>query len=417
MNDLRPYQIDGAAFLASRKHALLADEPGLGKTAQAIKALCVLPGDPVLLSRVLVVCPASVVENWKREIVKFGPGGPWPGIAVYSYEKVQKAILPAHLDVLIIDEAHYLKSATSKRTRAVLKELAPRADRVWLLTGTPMPNNPAELWPALSHLAPERILSTSGKPYSYWQFVAKFCKTVDNGFGLRIVGAKNHDDLKQRLDGFMLRRTKAEVAADMPPIAFENLYVEGRVAHTDDTRAAEWALAEALRDEGVEGLRSMSAHVATLRRLTGLAKVAACAEWISDFVEGGRQLVVFAHHREVIDGLKAALKHVPLAVVTGSTADRQREVDAFQGGGAQVFLGQIAAAGTGITLTAASDVLFVESSWVPADNSQAAMRVHRIGQSEPCLVRFATLAGSIDEDIQRAVTRKTADITRIVGGV
>jgi SWI/SNF-related matrix-associated actin-dependent regulator 1 of chromatin subfamily A len=126
--------------------------------------------------------------------------------------------------------------------------------------------------------------------------------------------------------------------------------------------------------------------------------------------------VLFAHHREVIEGLQAGLSgHVS---ITGQTPASSRGfiVDTFQNDPhARVFIGQIQAAGTGITLTAASDVLFVESSWVPAENQQAAMRIHRIGQKNACLIRFATLAGSIDEQIQKAVARKTADITALLG--
>jgi SWI/SNF-related matrix-associated actin-dependent regulator 1 of chromatin subfamily A len=165
-------------------------------------------------------------------------------------------------------------------------------------------------------------------------------------------------------------------------------------------------------------LREIAPHVAQLRRLTGLAKVKSCVDWIEDFIEGGGgKLVVFAHHRDVIDGVNKALaaQGTYVLAITGDTpsADRQTYIDAFQDGAAQVFIGQIQAAGTGITLTAASDALFVESSWVPAENEQAAMRIHRIGQRNACLVRFAALAGSIDEDIQRAVMRKTADIKKL----
>ncbi len=408
---LRPYQVDGARFLASRKAALLADDMGLGKTAQAVAAC-----DEVGAESVLVICPASVCETWRREFKRFSMSGIIP--TVVSYDALVRNPFKAWSDVLILDEAHYLKNADSKRTRTIFGTpdnggLADHAKHIFLLTGTPMPNNPAELWPALHALAPETIVSTkTGKPYPFWQFVNKFCRTRDNGFGLQIIGGKNHSDLKARLEPFMLRRLKSEVLAELPPIQFEPLYVEGTMPRDEQALAEEWAAAEVLRHDGIEGLAKVA--LPTLRRLTGLAKVPACVEWIKDFLASGRQLVVFAHHREVIEAIRDI---VPAAVVTGDTPSHRRfsAVDDFQNGTAQVFLGQIQAAGTGITLTAASDVLFVESDWVPANVQQAAARIHRHGQTEPCMVRFATLAGSVDEDIERALARKMTDIEKIVG--
>lgn len=415
---LRPYQVEGANWLAGKRAALLADEMGLGKTAQAIAAC-----DEVLAENVLVVCPASVCENWRREFGKFSMTGIAP--LVLSYDKAARGDADDWIgDVLVLDEAHYLKSPTSKRTNRIFGDenftgVAEQAFRVILLTGTPMPNHPAELWPALRALAPETITNpSSGKPYSYWQFVKKFCKTEFNGYGdaPQIVGAKNHEDLRKRLDGFMLRRLKRDVLKDLPPISYDNLYVEGAVPQDHEYLAQAWAAAEVLQTVGVDGLSKAVDAMATLRRLTGLAKVPACVDWIKDFLESGRKLVVFAYHKEVIDEL---VRNIPtVGLIRGNTnpAGRQAEVDAFQDAkGPAVFIGQIQAAGTGITLTAASDVLFVESDWTPANIAQAAQRVHRIGQTEPCLIRFATLARSIDEDIERALVRKVRDIELIVG--
>ncbi len=417
---LRPYQVAGAKFLAGKKAALLADDMGLGKTAQAVAAC-----DEVGAESVLVICPASVCETWRREFKRFSMSGIIP--TVLSYDKAARGYAGDYIrnDVLILDEAHYLKSATSKRTQAVFgfdakdgklynDGLVAQAKHVFLLTGTPMPNNPSELWPALRAVASRTILNPkSGAPYSYWQFVSKFCKTKDSGFGLQIVGAKNHADLKARLEPFMLRRLKSEVLAELPPLQFEPLYVEGPVARGGQGLAEEFAAIRILREEGIEGLAKHP--LPTLRRLTGQAKVSACIEWIKDFLTSGKQLVVFAYHHEVIAVLSAAFPGS--AVVTGGTIPARRfsAVDDFQNGDAKLFIGQIQAAGTGITLTAASDVLFVESDWVPANVHQAAARIHRHGQTESCMVRFATLAGSVDEDISRALARKMYDIEKIVG--
>lgn len=418
--NLYPYQQVGAKFLAERKYALLADEPGLGKTAQAIAA-CRKHNARF----VTVVCPASAVENWRREFVRFWPGHHY--VFVRSYDRITRTGFP-HKTVghLILDESHYLKSRKAKRTKAIFGKggLAHKAERVYCLSGTPAPNHPAEVWPMLHALAPDTIKGRNGKPRDYWSFVRRYCETRSNGFGEVIVGGKNLAELKANLEPFMLRRKKADVLTDLPPIVFDEVPLSSEAARkalrqVEDTDEGK-ALAKALAD-GVDGLGKLAGHFATLRRLTGVAKAPAVAEMLKDEIEGGlRKVVVFAHHTAVLQALEAAFTGAGIKCVgiSGATpaGRRQAMVDTFQTDPEyKVFLGQITAAGTAITLTAASDVVFAESSWVPADNSQAAMRCHRIGQTRGVLVRFATLAGSIDERVQRAVARKTATITELMG--
>ena len=407
------YQQVGIDWLAARKHAILADDCGLGKTVQTIAAC-----DAVGAVDVVVVCPASVRENWRREFEKFGVPRE-RRLQVWSYDQAHK-VPPGAVDVLVLDEGQYLKSPKAKRTRTVYGEkcdgvggLVERAARVFVLSGTIMPNNPSEVWPHLRALFPEQILSSVGKPYSIHQFIAKFCKTKDNGFGIQIVGAKNHDLLREKLEPVMLRRLKADVLPDLPEITFDPLFVEGRIGvagpEADIVR-------EVLEADGVEGLKRIAPHVATLRRLTGMAKVEPVVEWVKEWLEGcDRKIVLFAHHREVIAELFNTIGTADAVVVAGSTSDRQAAVDEFQNDPAcRVFIGQNTAAGTGITLTAASDLLLVEPSWVPSDNAQIAGRIHRIGQGRGCQVRFVTLAGSIDEQIGKALARKAADISAIL---
>jgi SWI/SNF-related matrix-associated actin-dependent regulator 1 of chromatin subfamily A len=429
--ELFPYQQQGACFLSYVQRGLLADEMGLGKSAQAIAATFEVNKAP----RVAVVCPASLRQNWFREFERF-----WPGLVSYtldveSYDMVGRGRLADwNGDVLILDEAHYLKTKDAKRTQAIFGEkcdgvggLVERAKHVFLLTGTPIPNNPSELWPMLRAVMPDAIERPTKKgtikPMAYWTFVERFCVTQDTGFGIKIIKGRNLAELKARIRPFVLRRKKGEVLKDLPPIRFDTLALDGApigdwkrvgLGTEDELKLIEKALA----DDGVAGLKAIAPHVAQLRRVTGMAKVPAAIEWIKEHFEGGGgKLVVFAHHTDVIEALDKALRDdVGTHVLHGGTPThmRQAAVDAFQTNpDIRLFIGQIQAAGTGITLTAASDVLFVESSWVPAENEQAAMRVHRIGQKNACLIRFAMLAGSIDEQIQKAVMRKTQDIARL----
>lgn len=426
MTALFPYQTDGAQWLAKVGRGLLADEPGLGKTAQAIAAAC-----EVDAKKRLVLCPASVVENWRREIKRFD----WRGHdehlwRVESYDMARgcnfEFLMEIGYDLVICDEAHYLKTRDTKRTQAVFGKkcdgvggLVEKAKHVFLLTGTPMPNAPNELWPMLRAVMPDAIKGLkTGKPVAYWPFAMRYCKMERNYLGHdTIVGGKNLPELRERMKPFVLRRKKADVLKDLPPIRFDVLPLTGKITippdMADEVAEQMREVQKALEDGGIDALKAIAPHVATLRRLTGAAKVAPVVEWVRDQLDGGMEkIVLFAQHKEVITNLALPLlKTSYVAVVDGSTTDRQAQVDRFQNDPkCRIFIGQIQAAGTGITLTAASDLVFVESDWVPANNEQAAFRIHRIGQKNACTVRFATIAGSIDEQIQRACARKLEDI-------
>jgi SWI/SNF-related matrix-associated actin-dependent regulator 1 of chromatin subfamily A len=401
------YQVEGAKFLAEKGRALLADDMGLGKSAQAIRAC-----DALDAKDVTVICPASVVENWRREFARFGEVE--REVQIWSYDMASRGAADrffSEADVLVLDESHYLKNHKAKRTKAIFGPkcdgkggLVERAKHVFCLTGTPTPNNPSELWPMLR--------AVNGEPLSYWRFVQRYCRTRDNGFDIQIVGGKNLAELKERIAPFVLRRKKEDVLKDLPPIRFDELPLQcDRLPESDMAQMDGWDLiVNTLAKDGVEGLREIAPHVAQLRRLTGLAKVPAAIEWIKEQFEGGlKKLVVFVHHLDVMRAL--CVTNIGFACIHGGTTDRQAQVDRFQNDPeCKLFIGQIQAAGTGITLTAASDVLFVEQDWTPGNNLQAAMRIHRLGQRNACLVRVATLAGSIDEQIQRALLRKFKDI-------
>ena len=437
---LFPYQQEGAAFLAGHTGALLADTMGLGKTAQAIVAAArTTPAGGV--AAILVVCPASVVLNWVREFEIW-----WPRkdrrrlmLEVISYDRLTRN-LSDYTDTVyhavILDEAHYLKNPKAKRTKAVFGKhmnghggVIEKAKHVWCLTGTPAPNNPSELWPMLHALNPGSILGQGKQAYqprNFWSFTRRYCVVKNNGFGEVIVRGQRLDELKEKMRPFMLRRRKEDVLPDLPELRFGELPLEGctsanALAAIDRSDVDVKRIKTALETGGVEALSKLSTEMATVRRLTALAKVGAVAEWVKEWLENcDEKIVVFAQHREAISAIKSALEKFRPAVIHGGTSQRLRsaEVDRFQReDGCRVFVGQIQAAGIGLTLTAASDLVFLEQSWTPADNAQAAMRIHRIGQKRGCLVRVAMLAGSIDESVQRVLARKTEDLVALFDAV
>lgn len=422
---LRTYQRDGADWLASRRTGLLADVMGLGKTAQAVTAclrVCADKGD-----RALVVCPASVVGVWRDEFRKWAGYLPL-NVTVASYDMLVRRPqdFAGIWRVLILDEAHYLKNPKAKRTKAIFGKdgIARHAYRIWCLTGTPAPNNPSELWPMLHALAPETIAhGRHNRPMNHFEFENRYCVVKSNGFGRVIVRGQRQDELKKRIAPFVLRRTKREVAQDLPPIAFGDLAFDSTDAVRELRLAAtgyeETNIAAALEIGGVAGLQTIAQEMATLRRLTAMAKAPLLAAWVKDWfngVEDGEKLVIFGVHRDPLETLARELSRFSPSLLHGGTPQKQRpeQVARFQEDPkARVFIGQVHAAGTGLTLTAASTLVFLEQSWTPSDNLQAAMRIHRIGQRSNCMVHAAMLAGSIDESVSRVLARKTEDLVRL----
>lgn len=434
--DLYPHQVTGVNWLVARSHAGLFDEMGLGKTATAICAAEQMPG------RLLVACPAVVAHNWARELAA------WSGRRVQVVtdgateidrradavivthgllirERLAVQLLACDWGVAVLDEAHLLRNPRAKRTRAFygvpdrpkLPSVVQHARRVWTLTGTPVPNNPTELWTMLAALAPERLaVTTGGPPMSWWQFRRRFCLLQPSRFDPagKVVGTQNMADLRARLRGFALRRRTTDVL-DLPPLRWCTMPIEASAA----TRRA---LAEALPaglaerlaklslDEALDLLRTEEAF-ARWAHLCGLAKVPAVVDLLASELGPADSYVLFAHHLDVIDGLVAGLAEAGLSVraLTGrhSGAERQAAVDAFQSGAVKLLVCQLTAGGVGITLTRAHNVGLVERSWVPGDNWQAVKRCHRIGQTHSVLARDFTLTGSVDELVADVLARKT----------
>lgn len=444
--ELFPYQTAGAGWLASQRHALLADEMGLGKSAQAITA-----ADIVGAKRILVLCPAVARINWLREFERFSQvPRPFKIVTstadkvsesesgICSYDLADPSRLPGNWDVLILDEAHFLKSPDAKRTKVVFGKngIVRNATRVWALSGTPAPNHPAELWP---------LLYTFGKtPLSLDSFTQKFCvgyRGPRNEFRVTGSRSENMGELRGILAQVMLRRRKDDVMKELPPIRYSHVPVEpgpvdletehgfikyvfpiDRREELKQKLVAENRLLEEVTStlgfrsfDMVDSLRVLANSVSTLRRYVGMQKVKATAELLSEELESGayQKVVIFAIHQGVIEGLRVALQKFHPVTLYGKTdpATRQRNVDKFMNAPhCRVFIGNILAAGTAITLTSAHEVVFVEQDWVPGNNAQAAMRCHRIGQTHPVRVRVIYIDGTIDEKISRILKCKTRDL-------
>lgn len=432
------YQIDGAYFLAKKSHALLGDQAGVGKTAQAI-----LASDTVNAKSILIICPAVARVNWQREFSEWSVFSPtfkicesskdyprFKTICSYDYatENVEK-LKGIEWDLIICDESHFIKEPNAKRTQAIYGKtgLVRHTERMWLLSGTPAPNNASELWP---------MLYTFGcTPLDFDKFTQAFCDTRPTFYqGVRrdkVVGTKKDKipEIKEMLSKIMLRRLKKDVLKELPPISYSQLTVEGQslldVIEIDmqkvalEQRGLEQSLSyTSTLEEMAFIIEKLGDSVSTLRRYVGLQKVKSVAELITQELEAGayEKIGIFAIHTDVIASLAKELAKFNPVIINGSVSapQRQRSIDSFQNDKkTKVFIGNIQAAGTAITLTAADQCLFIEESWTPGDNAQAAARFHRRGQNNAVTVRFACLADSIDEKVSSVLRRKTEELTQI----
>jgi SWI/SNF-related matrix-associated actin-dependent regulator 1 of chromatin subfamily A len=420
---LRPYQLYGALWLAQSERAMLGDPPGLGKTPQAIKA-CEL----VEATHVVVICPAVAVSNWRREWNEWWTRPSWTvELEVYSYDKIvrdkglRQRLATMSFDVLILDEAHYLKTIDSGRTKCIYNPkkagagISSSATYCWALSGTFAPNHVGEYWTHLRTLFPSLLERTSKECLGYIGFLKHFTHWKASEFGVQVLGVRRERraEFAAVLREAGLRREIADVLPELPPISWGTVTVPAGDAEAE-LRAAE-------QDPNVQSLRQHleetgnflpdSVHFATLRRLIGRAKARSVAALVREelFQQQYFKVVIWAWHTEVIDALAESLGGFGPFVLDGRTPQHRRGgiVKQFQEqAGYTVLIAQIQAAGTAITLTAANQVVFVESSWVPDENEQAAKRCHRYGQQQPVFVRIAALDQSIDQIVAATINRK-----------
>jgi SNF2 family DNA or RNA helicase len=422
---LRDYQIEDGDYVSKRFATLVAHEPRVGKTNIAIRG-----ADNVEAKIVVVVCPAAVKDNWREAILEFREGG-WWGIIV-SYNKAGKIarVLRGKKYVLVVDESHYCKERSSQRTKNIFGTLCDKhgglienATNVFLLTGTPMPNNPTELWPMLRACAPEIIDNGRGRPLSWSAFRDKYCRMMNTPFGAKIAGSKNYKELKQKLEGFVIRRRRSDVfGRDM--VEPSNLYVRAKPTEMKELAAIMATeqgrkVAEALQSANpLKALAKQEKHVASLRKLFGLAKVPGVVDIVSDELDAdpNAKIVLFAYHHDVIDALKQNLKKYGVEAFDGRTSDARklRIKKRFQTDPkCRVVVGQLNAMGVGLDFSAANDVMFVEQSWVGDENEQARSRIFNMNSPEPKFTRFVVLVGSVDEQISAACARKLKDSGRL----
>ena len=433
---LFPHQVEGVAFLLGRRRAILADDMGLGKTRQAIVSLRHLaPAGPYL-----VVCPASVKRNWAREIGMVAPEasilvieGSAPVPLTAQWVIVNYDILARHTDALhrvpwaalVFDEAHYLKNHRSARSK-LARELASRASAnaaqplaVQLLTGTPLTSRPRDLFV---------LLQLAGHPLgrSFLAFAKRYCAAEKGDFGWKTGGASNIEELTVQLHGVMLRRSKDDVLA-LPPKLRTWLPVEVPAGTGSQAIKKVFALLAQKRDANIDAAARtrdarkrgrLLAFLTEARQALAFAKTSATIEFVRGAIEQDEKVIVFSCFDDPIQGLAKAFGPAAV-VVTGKTpgAKRQELVDRFQQEpDVRVFLANIIAGGTGLNLTAATQVVFNDLDWVPTNHWQAEDRAYRIGQTRTVNVTYFVGRNTIDDFVQTVLEAKAALVNAIVEG-
>jgi len=421
-----PFQKAGIQFACARNNTLFGDEMGLGK---GIETLGFINANPTL-KKILVVVPAGLKLNWKREMEKWlvmplsigittGKEFPSTDIVIASYaimSKHKEVLRSTKWDLLVADEAHNLRNSRTLRAKQIFGDwdkdkgkyvLEPlTARRVLFLTGTAMVNKPIELWPLVNYL--DR--NTFG---NFWSYTKTFCDASQEEYGWDMTGASNLEELQRKLRGsVMIRRLKKDVLKELPPKRHQVIVLppEGMTRAIKAENNAVIALAEK-HGISLEDLHKGKAlpftEMAGIRHVTAIAKAPAVVEHIKGVLETEDKVVVFIHHHDVCDIIEEAFADccVTLTGETGMKA-RQEALDQFQNNPkVRVFIASILAA-VGYNATAASVGIFAEHDWVPGNMSQASDRLHRIGQRNSVLLQYLVLDGTNDVAMIERVVKK-----------
>jgi len=426
--DLFPFQKEGVAFIESLNgRVLVADEMGLGKTVQALAWMQLHPE----LRPAIIVVPASVKFNWAREAERWLSK---PDVQILSGTSVSVRvakeiiiinydILPKWVDalkgtnpkILVLDEVHYIKSGRALRTKAT-KKLSKGIPHIIGLSGTPIVNKPIEGYNFFAMVDPTLF-------QNYRFYTKRYCAAHQTRFGMDVSGASHKEELHSILTkSIMIRRKKADVLPELPDKV--RSFVPLSLSNEQEYHIAEADFITFLRHTKGEGaaIKALNAELLvqtnTLRQLTARGKLPQAIEWIADFIESEEKLVVFATHKFVIDAImsKFGRRAVKLdGSITGNL--RMEVVDSFQNDSkVRLFVGNIKAAGIGITLTAASNVAFLELPWTPGEMVQAEDRCHRIGQKESVNIHYLLAKDTFDERLALILDRKIKILDAILDG-
>lgn len=426
--ELFPYQLNGVRFIESKKgRALIGDEMGLGKTVQSLAWFHLHRS----LRPVIIICPASLKYNWRNEIIQWidyknimilEGSKPYKLLSTVDFIIINYDILSYWIDSLleilpkglILDEVQFIKNNTAKRTKAVRK-LTKLIPFILALSGTPIINKPVEFFNILN------ILNKNLFP-NYMYYIQRYCNAKRNGWGWDVNGSSNTEELYNIVsNNIMIRRLKKDVLTELPDKTRITIPIE--LSNNTEYKMVEDNFLKYIEVyKGKEAaLKASSAEVLTeieiLKQVCVKGKLKNVIQWIKDIIMD-EKIVIFANHKFVINALYDSFKDIAVKIDGSvSIALRQQAVDLFQyNEKIKLFIGNIKAAGVGITLTASSKVAFIELPWTPGELAQAEDRCHRIGQKDNVTVYYLIAVNSIEEKIAKLLDEKRKILDAVLDG-
>lgn len=420
---LKPFQKAGVEYAVKQKRTFIADEMGLGKTIQAIATI-----QHKSLFPALIICPASLKYNWLNEINNWLDGVTVEvlngkstytnaDITIINYDILKKHkdyLVGRNYKVMVADESHYVKNYKSIRTKTT-KEISKDIEYILFLTGTPVLNRPNEL---ISQLDIMKRLNDFG---GFWSFARRYCNAFQDAYGWNLSGASNLEELNLKLRGnCYIRRNKKDVLTELPDKVRQNVYID--LTNKKEYDFAERDLVKWLKSIGEDesARKAMDAEqlvrIEKLKQLAVAGKMDGVFEWIDNVLEQDEKLVVFASHTKVVEAI--ANKYNCKSIYGGTDIKaRQEAVDDFQNNpNTRLLVLNMIAGGVGLTLTASSNVAFIELGWTPAVHDQAEDRLHRIGQKDSVNVYYLLAKNSIDEEIMDLIEQKRVVVTGTTEG-
>lgn len=445
-----PYQQEGILYGLDKKRIFIGDEPGLGKTLQSIGIVDTANAYPCL-----VICPSALKINWQREFEKFTDKNAivldnankttWPylltmkthHVAIVNYESLRKFFVwdikqtaskqPFRLkDVVfadsiklfrsvIIDESHRVKDPSAQQT-IFTKGIATGKDYVIMLSGTPVVNNPRDLAAQLSIM--DRLKDFGGNTRFSEMYGSIGSK--DSTLDIEEQNALLANLSTSLYEKCLIRREKSKVLKQLPEKTRCDLYVD--ISNRDEYDLAERDLAEYLRtykectDRDIRRKMRMEALVKfmTLRSIAAKGKVKQAIDFVRLFLDSGKPLILFCSYHEIVDELRKAFPEAVSVTGRDSAMAKQTAVDDFQSGKAKLIICSIKAAGVGLTLTASSNVAFVEFPWTYADCCQCEDRAHRIGQRDNVTCYYLIGRGTIDRALYNIIHKKKTIANQIM---
>lgn len=427
------HQVPGIIKLLEYDRFILADDMGLGKTSESV--IAALECD---IKKILVVCPASLKLNWMKEIriydktssINIINGSQWLSGAKWTIvnydilknfhtvpdkrmknQKLITKILDEKFDLIIGDEAHYLKHRDAQRTK-LFNDFAMKVKRLWLLTGTPITNRPMDYYNLL-YLCNHRLAR------SWMGYVIRFCagKQFYGRGGRRIwdtKGSSNLEELRESVKDVMLRRRKEEVL-DLPEKIIQPIYLP--LSHKDLYQQIVGEYQDWAEHQQNFNLAMHLAQLVKLRQFLAMSKIESTIEIVENAIEEDKKVIIFTNFTEPLlqlqnhFGKKCVIHHGPM-----TKQKREESVERFQNDDTvKVFIGNIISAGVGINLTAAELVVFNDLSWLPADHLQSQDRAHRIGQKNTVNVYYNIIDETLDLYLFEGLMKKMKVIDQVMG--